>query len=493
LKIKKEGKIKLIQRGVKGLWKILSNEEARSMHVAALEILEKTGMFSESEKIIKVFKDAGAEIEDRKIKIPQYLVEEALKKAPKTVILYGRNPKNSILLEDGRIYFGLGGTPTPYIRDVETGEFRRPGKKDVEECTKLGDALPNLKFIMTIAGAFDVPWEVEYIHEFEALFNNTSKPIVFATPGEDAAKRVLEMASVIVGGMEELSKKPILGVYCETASPLQFTTPNENIIVLAKAKVPIVLGPMPMTGSTAPVTVAGCALIGTCENLAAITLAQLVNPGAPVIYAGWGTAMDPITSRCAYGAPEFALGTDAINASMAHYYGLPCYGFGGCSDSKAPDAQAGAEVMMNSLIAGLSGVNLIHDCGYLAGGSVGSMEMAVICNEIAGMVYRIVKGVSVDDESLAVDVIHEVGPGGHFLSHKHTLTHVKDEIYIPWLFDRTSEVTWVKAGKKDISVIAKERVKKILKEHQPDPLPKDVKEKLSEIVKKAERELVKLR
>ena len=304
----------MIQRGIKGLWSILSNEEARSMHMAALEILEKTGMFSESEKIIKVFKDAGAEIEGRKIKIPQYLVEESLKKAPKTVILYGRNPKNSILLEDGRIYFGLGGTPTPYIRDVETGEFRRPGKKDVEECTRLGDALPNLKFIMTIAGAFDVPYEVEYIHEFEALFNNTSKPIVFATPGEDAAKRVLEMASVIVGGMEELSKKPILGVYCETASPLQFTIPNENIIVLAKAKVPIVLGPIPMTGSTAPVTVAGCALIGTCENLAVITLAQLVNPGTPVIYAGWGATMDPLTSRCAYGAPEFALGTNAINA-----------------------------------------------------------------------------------------------------------------------------------------------------------------------------------
>ena len=483
----------MVNRAVKGnLLNILTKDEARSMHIAALETLEKTGMNCPSTKIAEVFGNAGADLEDdgKRLKIPQHLVEESLRKAPKTILFAGRNPKHDIILEDGRIYFGMGGTPTPYIRDLETGEFRRPGKKDMVECTRLGDGLPNMKFLMTLAGAFDVPYEVEYVHEFEALFNNTEKPILFSVPGGDASKRVLEMASTIVGGMDALRKRPIFSLYAETVSPLSFTEANENIIEFARARVPIALGPMPMTGSTAPVTVAGCNLIGTCENLAAITLIQLVTPGAPVVYAGWATHMDPLTTRCAYGAPEFTLGTDAVNASMAHYYGLPCYGFGGCSDSKFPDAQAGAEVMMNAMVAALSGVNLIHDCGYLAGGSVGSMEMAVITNEIAGMVQRIARGVEVNDETLAVDVIREVGPGGHFLSHKHTLKWVRDA-FMPQLFDRTSEVTWMKAGKKQIYEIARDKAKKILKEHSPEPLPKDVQQKITEIVKKAEKELVR--
>jgi trimethylamine--corrinoid protein Co-methyltransferase len=460
--------------------------------VAALETLEKTGMNCPSKRIAEVFERAGADLENggKRVKIPQHLVEESLRKAPKTILFSGRNPKHDIILEDGRPYFGMGGTPTPYIRDLETGEFRRPGKKDMVECTRLGDGLSNMRFLMTLAGAFDVPYEIEYLHEFEALFNNTEKPILFSVPGGDASRRVLEMACAITGSMETLRKRPIFSLYAETVSPLSFTEVNENIIEFAKARVPIALGPMPMTGSTAPVTVAGCNLIGTSENLAAITLIQLVNPGAPVIYAGWATHMDPTTSRCAYGAPEFALGTDAVNAAMAHYYGLPSYGFGGCSDSKFPDAQAGAEVMMNAMVATLSGINLIHDCGYLAGGSVGSMEMAVVANEIAGMVQRIARGVEVNDETLAVDVIREVGPGGHFLSHKHTLKWVRDA-FMPQLFDRKSEVTWIKAGKKQIYEIARERAKQILKEHSSEPLPKDVQQKISDIVKRAEKELVK--
>jgi trimethylamine--corrinoid protein Co-methyltransferase len=185
------------------------------------------------------------------------------------------------------------------------------------------------------------------------------------------------------------------------------------------------------------------------------------------------------------------MGTSIFNAAMGQYYGLPTYGFGGCSDSKLPDAQAGAEVMMNGMVAALSGVNLIHDCGYLAGGSIGSMEMAVICNEIAGMILRIVSGVRIDDETLAVDVIKNVGPGGHYMSQKHTLEHVRTELSLGTLFDRASEVTWVKSGKKDIRDVARSRCKEILQDHRAEPLPKDVQLRLREIVREAEKELVK--
>ena len=484
----------MVKRGVKGgRLKYITEEEAEAIHVATLEVLEKVGVNCQSERIMRIFKDAGADVDEKNkiVRIPQHLVEEAIARAPRCVILCGRNPKNDILLEGTRIYFGMGGTPTPYILDIETGKFRRPTKKDFIDATRVGDALPNLHFLMTIAGAFDVPYQVEYLHEFEVLFNYTEKPIIYACPGADGARRVLEMASIVVGGIDELRKRPIFSLYCEPISPIILSEENENIIEFAKEKIPITLGPMPLLGATAPITVAGTAVIGNADSLAAITLAQLVNPGAPIMYAGWGGPMDPKTGRCAYGSPEFTMITAGINAAMAQYYGIPCFGFGGCSDSKAPDAQAGAEVMMNALMSGLAGINLIHDCGYLAGGSVGSMEMAVICNEVVGMVERIVRGPIVDDESLAVEVIKEVGPSGHFLSHKHTLKFVNREIFISELFDRYSEAVWLKRGAKELREVAREKVKEILKEHWPEPLPKDVREKLSELVKKAEKELVK--
>jgi len=485
----------MVQRGPKsGHLRFLTNDEARDIHIASLEVLESVGMHCPSTKIMEIFERAGAWVDakEKRIRIPQSLVEESLKKVPKEIVFCGRNPENDILLEGSRVYFGMGGTPVPYIRDIENGEMRRPTKEDMNQATRLGDALPNIKFLMTIAGAYDVPYEVEYIHEFEALFNNTTKPILYSTPGAYAAQKVLEMATTISGGREELRRRPILALYTETVSPLSFSEVNENMIEFAKAGIPVSNGPMPMCGASGPITLAGTAVQSNAESLAAITLCQLVNPHTPMIYTGWVCAIDPRTSRCAYGSPEFAMGTSIFNTTMGRYYDMPTYGFGGCSDSKLPDAQAGAEVMMNGMLAALGGTNLIHDCGYLAGGSIGSMEMAVVCNEIVGMISRIVRGVDVDEETLAVDVIKNVGPGGHYMSQKHTLDHVR-ELYMPTLFDRESEVTWTKAGSKDVRDMARMKAKQILREHTPTPLPRDVQLRLKEIVKEAEKQLVKPR
>ena len=479
-----------MKRGPKGgLLAPLSLAELDSIHLATLEVLERVGIKCGSKLALEEYRKAGAEVEGDRVKIPQHLVEEALRKAPRQVLLCGRLRENDILLEGSRVYFGLGGTPTPYIRDLETGEIRRPTARDMAEATKLGDALENIDFIMSIAGAFDVPYQLEYVVEFKTLFENTSKPIVYSAPGKVNAELVLEMAAAIAGGLDELRRRPILSLYSETASPLTFTRENENMLIFAKAKVPITLGPIPMAGATGPVTLAGSAVVGNAECLASLTLIQAVSPGAPVVYSGWAGLFDPRTGRLAYGAPEFALGTNLLCAQMASYYGLPCFGFGGCSDSKAPDAQAGAEVMMNMLIAALSGVNLIHDCGYLAGGSIGSMEMAVICNEVIGYVKRILRGIRVDDEALAVDVIAEVGPEGHFLSHRHTLRNLS-EVYVPELFDRRPERVWEKGGAKWVHEVAREKARKLLREHEPEPLPSEVREKLEGVVKEAREKLL---
>jgi trimethylamine--corrinoid protein Co-methyltransferase len=472
--------------------KFLSRSELASIHNASLEILESTGMHSESELILKVFNDAGADVDfkEKRVRIPSYLIEEGLRKSKKQFILHGRNPKYSILIENGRVYFGMGGTPVPYVRDWRTGEFRRPGKADVEEMARLGNALRNMSFIMNIAGAFDVPYEVEYIHEFEALFNNTEKPIIYSAPFANCARYVIRMASEIVGGEDNLRRKPIFSIYSETVSPLKFTLENENMIECAKAGIPVTLGPATILGATGPITPAGAVAVSNAEALASITLIQLVNPNSPVIYAAWGVVMDQKTGTATYASPENALTFGVLNGQLAEFYNLPCFGLGGAIDSKTPDAQAGCEATMLLLVSALVGVTLIHDCGYLASGGAGSLEMAVICDEIVENVLNIIKGVAVNDETLAIDVIKNVGPHGHFFSQKHTLKHLR-ELYTAQLFDKSKLETWVRRGRKDIGERAREAVEKILAEHKPTPLPSDVKRKIEEIVREAEREMVK--
>lgn len=472
-----------------GQLKFLAKEKVEEIHQTSLAILEKVGMKSASGMITDFFAKAGVEVDEKTglIKIHEELVKECLKRAPSKVIIYGRDAEKAIVLGDKRIFFGLGGTPTPYILDHKNNEWRRPTKQDVANATRLGDELSEMDFIMTIAGAFDVPYELEYIYEWEAMLANTVKPVVFSAPGLFNVDKVIQMGELIKG--DKLEKESPFGVYVELPSPLMFHTTNENILRLAAKHIPIVVGQMPMLGATAPMTYAGAAALSNAENLAALTLTQIVSPGAPFVLGSYVTPIDPRTGRCAYGAPEFAMG-NIVNAAVGELYSLATFGWGGCSDSKLPDAQAGAEVMMNSLTAAMSGICLIHDCGYLAGGSIGSMEMAVIANEITGMVKRIVKGFDVNEEALAFNVISEVGPGGQFLSHPHTLKHIS-ELHIADLFSRESEVKWAKLGKKDVRTKAKEKVDEVLSKRNREE--KELKENLAEIVKRAQLEIERTR
>jgi len=467
-----------------GQLSLLTREGSEKIHASSLRILNEIGLKSSSKAIVRFFSRMGAEAnaDSGVIRIPESVVNEALKRAPHGVTIYGRDPKRAIALEDKRIYFGLGGTPTPYVLDFRTGDWRRPTRNDVIEATRLGDSLSEMDFIMSIAGAFDVPYEVEYIHEWDAMLRSTTKPIVYSAPGLFNARKVLEMGRAIKG--ERLGKEPPFGVYVELPSPLMFDVANENVLELAESHVPVVVGQMPQLGATAPITIAGAASVSNAENLAVLTLAELASPGTPFVFGAFVGQLDMHAARLAYGSPEFAMG-NAVNASLAEFYNLPTFGFGGCSDSKLPDAQAGAEVMMNSLTAALCGINLIHDCGYLAGGSIGSMEEAVIANEISTMVKRIVRGIDVDDETLAFDVIRDVGPGGHFLASPHSLRHVST-LHLSDVFSRESEVKWAKLGRKDVRAKAKERVAQILS--QPPIVDKALNARLDEIVRSAEGE-----
>jgi len=476
-----------------GQLRLLTDQQLKKVHQFTLKILEQIGISTSSDKIIEIFSGIGAcvDIKRHRIKVGPELIEEALKKAPNRVVLFGRDKERDILLEGTKVHFGFGGTPPPYFRDVETGKIRRSTKKDVAEATILADALPNVSFVMSIAGAYDVPLEVEYLHELEALFNNTTKPIIYVAPGARYARKVLEMAYVVASESRNRQKSLPFALFSESTSPLRFSKINENIIECAKKGVPIVFGAGPMLGVTGPVTITGSFAIANAETLFALVLSQAVREGTPFIYAPHITTWDMKTSQVCYSAPESAIAR-SILTQLAKYYQLPSFastGFG--VDSKCPDVQAGVEAATNALMCALAGANLIQNVGTMAHGSYGSMEMAVICDEIIEIINRILRGVEVSENTIPMSVIEEIGPGGNFLSHEHTLKFFRNELYMPKLFDRFPYIKWVEMGSKSARTRVKEQIRDILAKHRVRPLSHDTQQQLSKIVKKAEKEFRK--
>ncbi len=474
-----------------GFLRLATDEELQRIHAATLQVLEEVGIATDSPRMLRAFADAGGEVDQKenRIRLPSELVEQALAKTPQRIKLYGRNEEKDILLEDGRVYFGLGGCSFPLFMDGPNGKVKRPVKSDVVKSTRLADALANLSFIMVIADSCDARPEVHHLHNLEVMLNNTEKPIICAMPGGKEAERALQMAGALVGGEDQLRERPPISLYSESTSPLFFSTFNDNVMEFAQRGAAVVFGPGPMLGATAPATVAGTLVICNAEILAAVVLCQSINPGTPIIYSPNLSAMDMKTARTTLAAPSVIM-THILGGQMARYYEMPSF-IGSCIDSKVCDAQAGAEAMFQCLTSALAGINLIQGIGIMAGCEYASMEMVVICNEIIGMVCRLLEGVNIDNETLAVDVIREVGPGGNFLSHVHTLNHFREELYMPKLFNRLSPDDWIKAGRKDTETVAREKIGDFLAKHSSNSLPHETQQKLGKILKEAEEDLIK--
>ena len=243
---------------------MLTEDEVLQLHTASLDVLERTGISTNSKRIIEVLTHNGAEFkaDTGLLKIPSNLVKEALKTAPKEIHLYGRSQKNEMVLERGRVHFGFGGTPLHQILDMETGKSRASTKADVANATRLGDALPNLAFMMAICGATDAPHETEHLHELEVVFANTEKHIVWALPEAHTARKAIAMAAAVAGGVEELKTRPLLSCYSESISPLTFSTMNEDLVEFAAAGLPVFFTGCPMAGLTGPATLSGTYTLG---------------------------------------------------------------------------------------------------------------------------------------------------------------------------------------------------------------------------------------
>ncbi|MCG3180517.1 MAG: Glycine betaine methyltransferase [Phycisphaerae bacterium] len=454
-------------------YRVLDEQGIRQIHAASLEILQRTGNEFQDPGALELLAKAGCKIDGRRVRIPEKLVARALESAPPSVTLYSRDGCEAMVLEGSRTYNGTG-SDCPFTIDVQTGLRRETVKQDVIALARLVDGLPNLDFVMCMAIAKDVPRHASYVHQFAAMAAGTTKPLVYTAANLADQVAIHRIASAVAGGDEALAERPFLLLYAEPIPPLLHTRMGmEKLLYCARHGIPVTYPTGAMAGATAPVTLAGALAMGNAECLAGLVAHQLAAPGAPFVYGGNTTAMDMRTGSFTYASPEFHLCFSAY-ADLAHHYCLPVWALAGASDAKTVDAQAGAEAAMQILMAELSGAQLIHDMGYLDSGLCSSPEMIVLADELASMARYISRGIEINDRTLALDVIDQVGPTGNYLIHEHTLANFREEIWFPDSIFRGTYSSWKEAGARDIRAALLAKARRILDEHEVPPLPVDV-------------------
>jgi trimethylamine--corrinoid protein Co-methyltransferase len=454
---------------------VLSDDQIEQIHLATLEVLERTGVQITHPRALELLDGAGARVDGNRVRLPAWIVEEAIRQAPSRVVLGQRNGDRTVLLESDKSWFGPTVDCVDYL-DPFTNERRRFTSDDCRLTATVADALPNYTWVMTIGMAADSPPEIGDRVIARQVLTYCRKPMVFCSKDLASVRDIYDMAVLIAGGEDRFRRAPTIAPLTDPISPLlQYDPTIDKLLFCAEKGIPVVHLAAPQAGSTAPATFAGTVVQGTAESLSGLVLTQLVRPGAPFIFGAFTTIMDMSTTIFSYGAPEMSLMV-AATVQLAHRYGLPVMGTGGCSDAKFPDPQAAAEATFSCLSSALSGANLIHEPGQLDHGSVASPAYIVLVNEVLHLVKQYMRGVPVNDETLALDVIDRVGPGQHFLQEDHTFDHFR-EVWYSQLFDRSINAQWVEEGAVHFEARLREQTSQAM-EYRPPRLPEDISQEL---------------
>ncbi len=459
---------------------VLNDDQIEQIHLATLEVLEGTGVQISHPRALELFHGAGARVDGDRVRIPAWLVEEAIRKAPSRVVLGRRDGQRSVFLEGDRAWFGVTVDCVDYL-DPITEERRRFTSDDCRITATVADVLPNYAWIMTIGMADDVPADIADRVIAKQVLTYSEKPMVFCCKDLNSTRDVYEMAVLIAGSEERFRQAPTVFPLLDPISPLLYYHPTvEKMLFWAEKGIPVICVSAPQAGSTAPMSFAATVVQGSAESLSGLVLTQLVRPGTPFIYGAFATVMDMATTIFSYGAAEMSLMVAAM-AQMAHYYQLPFFGTAGCSDAKFPDPQAAAEATFSCLSSALSGANMIHESGQLDHGSLASPAYMVLVNEVLHMVNQYMRGLPVNEDTLALDLIDRVGPGGHYLQEEHTFAHFR-EVWYSQLFDRTISAEWLEQGAKRFETRLREQTQKAM-QHQPAPLPSAVSQELDRMAR----------
>ena len=472
---------------------LLSEEEIQSIHSASLKILRDTGIRIHHEAILKLLGDQGASIDrDRQIaRISESMVMESVKKASKKYVLYGRDPQRTARFGFGDL--NLISSPGQYgWIDRNTHEHRQALIEDARQAIRLGDALPNI----TIVGSMGQPREIDerYRDVFltAELLKGSTKPTRTWVHNGPTARYVLEIYRTIAGGDQALRERPMTETFLEPISPLQMPRDGlDAVIEYARAGQPVSIGPMSMTSGTAPGTIAGTLAQENAEILAGIVITQALNPGTPILYGGIPHIMDMRTTICSFGSPEQALMGIAM-VEMGRFYGFPVYINVGLTDSKLLDAQAGAEKGMTLALGVLAGGEMFGHAGICGTDHGASLEWLAADDEIMAYVKRLTRGFQITEDTLAANVIKEVGPGGNYLAESHTRAHFRKELWFPGLaWTRQSYAAWAENGKLSMADRLHQKVDDILKHHVVAPLDDSLLKEIERIAACAQKELTR--
>jgi trimethylamine--corrinoid protein Co-methyltransferase len=462
--------------------RVLSDEQIFVIHSATIEVLSNMGIVIKDDEALKLLKEAGAAVEGGTVRIPEQILQRALATSPSRIQMYDRLGRQAMSLERGKTYFGTG-SDTIYTIDVTDKTRRKIVVEDISRIARLTDALPNLDFVMSMGNPGDVKPEASYIREFVEMIRGTTKPIVFTANNLDDVESIYRIASSIAGSAEMLRQKPFLILYAEPISPRLISPESvQKLLFCAAHNIPVAFPPSPNTGAGGPITVAGALTLGNAECLTGLILTQLKNPGAPFIFGSNIAALDMMSAVISYGAPEWVLGS-AASVDMARFYNLPVWGTSGATDSKLIDAQAGMEAMISVYNALLSRSQLVHDNGYIESGLTSSMEMVVLIDEAVSIARYIINGISVDEESLALDAIRRVKPGKGFLDDDHTINNWKNVQYLTKRMDRKIFDKWTADGAKDMYSRLNDEVKRILETHHVPALDDSIEKTIETVIK----------
>ncbi|RJP48287.1 MAG: hypothetical protein C4557_13180 [Anaerolineaceae bacterium] len=466
---------------------ILTKEDVQKIHDATLQIIENVGVRFPSKRALEIWEANGADVDHEKriVRVKPQVIEEALKKCPPAYTLAARDPQQDLPLDGNHVCLGTDGCGVEVI-DIETKEKRTSCLQDVRDIARVADATEEVAFHWVPVSAQDTPAETRGLHEVKAVWENSTKHVqTESIYSVHEAQAAMEMAVILAGGKAEVRKRPVLSLMQCTAPPLGHDGGSlDAALIAAEHGIPTGFMTMASCLTTGPATMAGTLAVGNAEVIAATALLQLAYPGAPVFYAAAQTASDPRSGAYTGGGPEDFLFGAATNV-LADFYNIPLSMGSFATGAKEPNWQAGLEGSLSTFMASVVMSDMLLGVGFLHGSRIWSYaEMMMDC-EIFSIIHKMMQGIVVDEETLALDAIAAVGPGGHFLAQKHTRNHMRD-LFLPQFLDRRPYTEW-ETKKDDARDWALNKARKILKEHQPDPLDERISKEFDKIIKSVEK------
>ncbi len=468
---------------------VLSKQEIQEIHTATIELLGTLGIYIDDKNVQALFLKNGAEIDKNSnfVKISESMVKEQLKNVPRAFKLHGPDGSYSFEVNTESTHFSTIGTPVKIYDPSNINGVRETKLEDTIKAIRLVDGLEHIVSIQDDVHPTDISNNILQAHLVIEWAKNSRKSYGFGAYGRVVSQDIMNLTSIVVGGEEELRTRPRLIGFSNPSSPLRLTHIMTNgLEVFTNYKQPIIIASEALAGTLAPVTLAGLLTQTNAEIIGGIVLSQLYNPGAPIFYGNISHVADVRSGNSAMGAIETGLITIGI-AQLARFYNIPSRGLGAVTDSKNLDIQNGIERFQTLMLAAQAKINFITCAGTYEATLAEALELLVIDNELIGMVKRAMDGISVNEETIALDVIKEVATkidkGTYFLSKKHTINHMRNELFFSKLMDRDRRDTWMQKGSKNLVIQASEKVEKILKTQKRPRLSSDTESELEKYMK----------